>query len=359
MKRGVIALLAFVLICLASCHRQKGMFIVHGTIQEGGDDSIIVVGIDSRFESSDTIRYKNGQFKWTFRPDTVTTLVLLLPDGRQFPVFAEKDVESAIYIPADTGMFHLSGGYCNDAFQSFYAASFKDTSMEQTAARIDSFITRDPFSEVTPYLIYNYMVKEHHADQNTINNLIKRMSGNMQDAPYLVSLKSDFAKEMATNIYLDKVSIYDTTGTKYQLLNVGGSINDLLVCLWSSWSGEQGLRARDTLEYFLNKYSQRKLLVTDISVDPNRDRWKKLVASDTVRWVSYHDPEGWNSRFITNPSVSSLPVFLLFSGAKRIIYKTESIEDLDMELDRVLAKPEPKKKETKDSKPKKLKLNLE
>ena len=360
MKRGVFALLAVVLICLvASCNRQKGMFILHGTVQEGGDDSIIVVGIDSRFEKTDTIRYKDGRFKWSFSPDTVTTLIMLLPDGRQFPVFAEKDVEATATIPSDTGTYYISGGYCNDSFQSFYKASLSDTSMEQTAARIDSFITRDPFSEVTPYLIYNYMVKENHAEQSKIDALIKRMSGNMQDAPYLVSLKAEFDKNLGTNIYMDKVSVYDTTGTKYQFLNVGGSTNDLLVCVWSSWSGDVALQTREKLEYFLDKYSQRKLIVTDISIDPNRDRWKELISRDTVRWISYNDPDGWNSKFISNTNAKALPVFILFSGVKKIQYSTDSFTKIDAELDRALPKPQPEKKDTKNQSPKKLKMKLD
>jgi len=359
MKRGVIALFAAVMICLASCHRQKGQFILHGTVQAGGDDTIIVVGIDSRFDHTDTISYSGGRFKWSFKPDTVTTLILLLPDGRQFPVFAEKDVESTLYIPSDTGKFILSGGYCNDSFQSFYEVSLSDTSMEQTAVRIDSFITRDPFSEVTPYLIYNYMVKENHAEQSKIEALIKRMSGNMQDAPYLTNLKNEFAKELSNNIYLDKTTVFDSTGTQYQFQNIGGSTNDLLVLVWSSWNGDIALQTRAKLEYFLDKYSQRKLIVTDISIDPNRERWKGLIAKDSVRWISYNDPDGWNSKFITSTNTKSLPVFILFSGVKKLQYKTDSFVQIDTELDRVLPEPQPDKNQTNNQAPKKLRMRFD
>lgn len=359
MKRSVIALAAFMLISLVtSCHRQKGQFILQGTVERGGDDTILVVGLDSRFDHTDTIKYSGGRFKWSYRPDTVTTLILLLPDGRQFPVFAEKDVESTLFIPADTGKFKLSGGYCNDSFQSFYEVSLCDTSVEQTAARIDSFITRDPFSEVTPYLIYNYMVKENHAEQKGIEALIKRMSGNMQDSPYLTALKSEFDRDPGNNIYLDKVSVYDSTGTKYQFSNVGGSTNDLLVCLWSSWSGDVALQTREKLEYFMDKYSQRKLIVTDISIDPNRERWKELISKDTVRWISYNDPEGWNSRFITSTNSKTMPVFILFSGVKKLMYKTYSFAQIDAELDRVLPKPQPERNTTGQT-AKKLKMKLD
>ena len=344
MKRLFPVITALVLLLSVSCGRNKGMFILHGTIQDG-TDSILVVGLDNRYENIDTIFCPDGQFTWKFRPDTVTTLILVLPDGRRHPVFAEKDVESFITIPADTSLFNVSGGYCNDSYQSFYLASQNDSTTAQTVARIDSFITRDPFSEVTPYLIYEHLVYRFHAPESTIEPLIKRMSGNMQDAPYLVSLKAEFAKDVAGTAYVDKYDIKDSAGYKHQFLDIGGTTNHLLVCIWASWMGQQGLDARDTLQYFYNKYSERFFNVTDVSIDVNFDRWKETIAGDTVTWISYIDPNGWESTLVKNARLQTVPAFVLFSGVKRIVYKSTSIQDLDKELDRTL--PQPRKNDTK------------
>lgn len=345
MKTRFHVIILLLLFMSVSCGRNKGMFILHGTVQPG-TDSILVVGLDSRFEDVDTIFCRNGQFTWKYRPDTVTTLILMLPDGRHHPVFAQKDVESFITIPADSGLIRVSGGYCNESYQSFYMESYSDTAMEQTAARIDSFITRDPFSEVTPYLIYDCMVQRYHAKENDIEALIKRMSGNMQDAPYLTQLKLEFNKNITNNIYLDRYSVNDSTGHSYQFVDIGGQTNHLLVCVWASWMGSKGLEARDTLQYFLSKYYSRFFNVTDISIDVNTERWKETISKDTVRWLSYNDPDGWESKLIKNANLQSAPAFVLFTGAKRIVYKATSIQALDDELDRTLSKPreEPKPK---------------
>lgn len=327
------------LILYVSCGRSKGMFVLQGTVQDD-TDSILVVGMDSRFTDVDTIFCTDGQFRWSFRPDTVTTLILLLPDGRRFPVFAQKDVQSTIVIPDKTGLFNISGGYCNDSYQAFYLASVHDTLMEQTAARIDSFITKDPFSEVTPYLIYDCMVRKYHAGEKDIEALIKRMSGNMQDAPYLVSLKSEFSKDIQTNTYLDSYSVKDSAGFSYRLIDTGGTMNHMLVCIWASWMGDEGLKARDTLSYFLKKYAGRSLDVTDISIDVNPQLWKETIRKDTVSWFSYIDPAGWESNILKKTYIRSVPAFILLTGPKRVIYKTYSIKDMDQELSSVLPKPD-------------------
>ena len=338
MKTRFSAIIALTVILLTASCGKKDMFVLQGTVPQG-TDTIVVVGIDSRFENVDTIFCHNGQFTWKFRPDTVTTLILMLPDGRMHPVFAEKDVEAFITIPADSGLFSVSGGYCNDSYHSFYLASQRDTSMEQTAARIDSFISRDPFSEVTPFLIYDQMVRKYHAPESAIEPLIKRMSGNMQDAPYLVSLKSEFSRDFATNSYLDNYSVTDSAGQKRSFIDIGGTANHLLVCVWASWMGNRGIQARDTLRYFLDKYQDRHLNVTDLSIDANPARWKEAIARDTVLWTSYNDPQAWESSIVKRATIRNAPVYVLFTGTKRLLFKSGSLAEIDSQLDKTLPKP--------------------
>ena len=339
MRTRVPAVILIIVVFVIAACSHRNTFTLRGTIQDGGNDSILVIGLDSRFDRTDTIRCNKGQFKWSFNPDTVTTLILILPDGRRQPVFAEKGVVSTLFIPSDNGPTKLSGGYCNDSYHAFYLASQNDTAIEQAAARIDSFITRDPFSEVTPFLIYDQMVRKYHARESVIEPLIKRMSGNMQDAPYLISLKAEFEKPANNNLYFDSYAVKDSTGQKRQFIDIGGTSNSLLVCVWASWMGQAGLDARDTLEYFRQKYHDRFFNVIDLSVDVNIDMWKKAIENDTVRWPSYSDPTGWESRIVKNANLQTLPAFILFSGSKRLMYKTTSIKDLDIELDKTLTKP--------------------
>lgn len=363
MKTRIFAILTLFLLLTGSCGRNKGLFILHGTVQNG-TDSILVVGLDNRYEDVDTLFCSNGQFTWKFRPDTVTTLILVLPDGRCHPVFAEKDVESFITIPSDTGLFEVSGGYCNDSYQAFYLESVNDTAMEQTIARIDSFITKDPFSEVTPYIIYDRMVRYYHTKEDVIEPLIKRMSGNMQDAPYLVSLKAEFDKGVSNNIYLDNYVVYDSTGFRQSFLDLGGTTNHMLVCIWASWMGQAGIEARDTLAYFLKKYNDRFFNVTDISIDVNTDSWKEAIRNDTVTWFSFNDPYGWEGKLAKNTSLQTAPAFVLLTGTKRILSKFTSIEELDKELDKTLSKIRPKddknpKQTTSKNKPVKRQIETE
>lgn len=348
MKRLFFAISTMLLLLTASCGH-KNMFILQGTVQND-IDTILILGLDSRFDRVDTIVCQNGKFAWKYRPDTVTALIMLLPDGRRHPVFAEKNVKAVMDIPSPAGFFNVSGGYCNDSYQNFYMASLNDSTMKQTYARIDSFITRDPFSEVTPYLIYEQMVQRYHADESSISKLISRISGNMQDAPYLTNLKSEFAGE-TSNIYLNSWTIKDSVGKSTQFAGIGSSSEYVLLYVWATWNGQKALQDRRELDSLKNRFEGRKLVITDVSIDVNVESWKNAIAQDSLDWSSFNDMNGWESRGIKACKITGIPAFVVFSGTKRMVYNTSSLTELDKELNRILPKKqEPEKKEPEKQK---------
>jgi len=346
MKRGVSVILTLFLLLAVSCGR-KNMFILHGTVQDD-TDSILVFGFDSRFDRTDTIACKDGSFVWKLRLDTVTTLIFLLPDGRTYPVFADKGIRSTMVIPEKTREISVTGGECNDTYHSFHMAVLRDTAMEQTSARIDSFITRNPFSETTPYLIYEQMIQRYHADEKDITKLINRMSGNMQDAPYLAQLKTEFKGGLPSDVYLESWEVRDSLNETFRMppTNSDDSKSYMLLCVWATWAGNEGYQARRDIDSMRTKYAGRNMIVADISIDTNTERWKEAISKDTLNWFSYIDTQGWESRVAKSCNITELPVFILLSSSKRALYCTRSLGDMDKELDRRLPKKEEPRKQT-------------
>lgn len=347
MKSRFYAILTLLVLFLSVSCGNKDKFILQGTVTDA-TDTILVAGFDSRFERVDTIVCSEGRFKWTFSPDTVTTLILILPDGRRFPVFADKNVESTIVIPSDTGRFSISGGYCNDSYHSFYLSALNDTAPEQTYARIDSFITRDPFSEVTPYLIYSEMLQRYHADESTVMKMIERMSGNMQDAPYLTTLKTEFKGKPSANVYLSSWAIRDSAGVTTQFTGIGGNNDFVLICVWASWAGDEAFKARRDMDSLRTKYAGRHLIVADVSIDVNTGKWLESIRKDTLEWTSYIDNKGWESRVVRSCNINRMPVYVLSSGTKRVVLATSSFSEMDRRLEREL--PQAVKPESKTNK---------
>ena len=329
---AILVLVLFV--AVVSCHKEKDRFFLKGVYTSQGstvtDSMILVTGIDNRFDRIDTIFPADGSFVWSFTPDTVTPLLLIFPDGTSQALFAEKNLTAQITIP-DSGDIVIGGGRYNDSYQSFREKIDDGMSESRMSECIDSFIKTDPFSEVTPMLIYQYMVQRYHSDQKEIEALLKRMSGNMQDSPFVVQLKSGFGGETSGNNYMTAFDVIDTTMSRTPFMGIGDN-RHLLVCIWASWD-EESNEARKQMSRFKEFYSDRLFTIADISIDTNFRRWKEAVARDTLDWVSYCDTEGWNSRLIREGFIKELPVYVLFSGLKRIILKTNSLTEMDLRLD--------------------------
>ncbi len=336
-SHSVITVLSALLL-LCGC-RNRDLFTLDGTIVNGSVDSILVFGLDSRFAHVDTIRPQDGKFRWSFRPDTATTLILLLPDGLEYPVFANRGLELDMLV-ADTSESILplvTGSTDNELYYDFAISALNDSSFEQTAARIDSFITRDPFSEVAPYLIYAYALKRWHAGKQDIMQLVEKMSGIMQDTPFLSYLMPELKEDdRKISRYIDRMEIYDTTGYKRDLGTMGDKNNYTLICLWASWNGEKGLEARLDMDTLIGLFHGRRLALTDISIDASVERWKESVKLDTLPWFSYIDYDGWNSKLAKLAPDIELPVYIFLTETKRFSFKAQTIQEVIPLLDQKL-----------------------
>lgn len=341
-RQALCVLLTALAVSLLSCGSEKGRFTLEGTVQSGSCDSIIVIGLDMNFARTDTIWPKDGKFVWSFMPDTATTLILLLPDGRQQPVFADRDRNTWIVIP-DSGNVGIGGSADNEAFQQFFESALGDSCFEQTAARIDSFIQNDPFSNVTPYLIYEYGVKRYHARSTGLQALIGKMSGNMQDAPFLTGLVQEFQIDNPASRYLNALVVHDTAGVSKDLSRIDDSRHSLLLCVWASWNDSIGLEARREMKEMAKGFENRKLDLADLSVDLNPESWIEAIGADSLPWPSYHDRNGLGSSLLKQAAIRKPPCYVLLSTARGIQYVTDSPDEMKHAMDSLLSKPEKQK----------------
>ena len=356
MKKGLFYTLLFFMTVTSfmACHKDRNSFVLNGLYSPDGrefpDSMILVTGIDNRFERTDTIFPSDGSFTWSLTPDTITPLLLIFPNGTMQAVFADKGVTAQLFIP-DSGNIKIGGGYCNDSYQAFKDRVHEGVTENEITEMIDSFIKADPFSEVTPMLIYEYMIQMFHADRKDVEALIRKMSGNMQDCPFIVDIKSAFGGESSSNNYISSIDVVDTAMVKTPFSSIGEN-QHLLVCIWASWD-ESGNEARKQMARFKEVYSDRQFTIADISIDTNTRRWKETVGRDTLDWSSYCDTQGWGSRILRDGQIQDLPVYVLFSGLKRIILKTGSFSEMDLLLESEL----PVKKKNEKITPRKFRIN--
>ena len=164
------------------------------------------------------------------------------------------------------------------------------------------------------------------------------------------ALKLEFKGDVANNAYINSWNVKDSLGDSFQFSNVGGTANHLLLCVWATWTEDSGFAARRAMDSLKIKYADRKLYITDVSIDVDEKKWKEAIKKDTLEWFSYIDNRGWESTVIKNCKITHLPYYIICTGTKRILFHTATFSDLDSELNRILPQPEKKQNKKKNKK---------
>ncbi len=332
--RVISSILILCLLCVA-CHKQKDLFVLRGEIYSQEKDSIIVLGFDTGFDKTDTIRFENGTFTYTLTPDTIVPLILFFSDGSQEVVFAEKGVSCQLQKLHPDSLCIINGSPLNDKLTEFKISAHNDTCTKQLIERIDSFILKDPLSQISPYLIYNYLLLYNNADKNSILDLLKKMSGIIQNNSFVTDLKATLTVEKNLPVYLPQVTVEDSTKTTQNLNDLTGKY--ILLYVWASWD-EKSRHNRKALTEIEERYIDKKkeLVIADISIDTKKERWKKALEEDSIEWSQFIDTNGLNSTFVRVFNIDRLPFYILLSGEKRILEYGYSLQPLTDQLDTTL-----------------------
>ena len=282
-------------------------FTLDGTIDGMENDTILVTGMDFRFDRVDTIFVENGSFIYECELDTVTPLILIMPDGTREVVFADKGLDATFRRNFADSYAIVDGGDENREYQSFMEKAVRDTSREQIIGHIDSLIKSNPFSEVAPFLIYKYCTDEY-AEISASDSLIRNMSGDMKDNSLILNLLNEMPENRKATAFGD-IDLYDTAMTKTTVKDLFKTDN-VLFYFWASWDLSYK-SAIDSLKSIDKKFEDRNLKIVGISLDTNSDRWKEAVAQDSLEWEQYTDRNGWNGKMISLLNLHQLPCYVL------------------------------------------------
>lgn len=322
-----IALLAGIML---SCSGKDEQFVLNGTVLNGGADSLLITGMDSRFDRVDTIRMEDGHFSYSCLLDTVTPLLLFYPDGRQDVIFADKGQTTTLLKDSTDSPATIDGGVWNEQFAGFLADIAHDTAFSQTENHIDSFIQEHPLSEVSPYLIYRYYLQAKDLDRQRILDLTDRMSGQMHDNAFVADLRNKAREGIGNNLLPGYIALTDTSLERKTLDNIHDKGN-MLICVWASWDSVSR-RANKEISSIRDKYKDKRITLAGISIDVNRKRWKEAVMQDSLDWQQYDDTDGWSSILVTQHRIDHLPYYFLIGAQHRIIAKGENTEIIERRI---------------------------
>lgn len=351
MSRRSLSLLAVVILLLmAGCQGRRNAFTLKGDIATLGNDTVFICGNNEFFDHLEAVPVRHGRFRFTFRPDTVTPLWVLFPNGHYEFLFAEKHTETTLTgDSAAPGLLALSGGIQNDLLADF-EAMLRDTMLLDIDIehKADTFIQRHPFDDASVRMLQKYFVDVPSPEAALIRSCIGKMSGNLQDNSYVSELRSrlgSFRTRGVGNVVAN-YNVNDSTRRRISTAQFEDSC--LLITFWASWDEESRERQRE-YRALADTFAGRAFTILSVSLDTDREAWLKAVYEDSVPGTHANSLSSWNLELLRSLVVNDIPSNALLNPQRRVQAYDLFGDELKDRIDKLLTEEEIKKKQQEEA----------
>jgi thiol-disulfide isomerase/thioredoxin len=109
----------------------------------------------------------------------------------------------------------------------------------------------------------------------------------------------------------------------------------LLIDFWASWCGPCRMENPNVVKAF-NDFKGKNFTILGVSLDKDKDSWKKAVTQDHLNWTQMSDLKYWNSQAVETFGFQGIPFNLLVDPSGKVIAQELRGKELDDKLRQVL-----------------------
>jgi peroxiredoxin len=109
----------------------------------------------------------------------------------------------------------------------------------------------------------------------------------------------------------------------------------LLIDFWASWCGPCRMENPNVVEAY-NKFKGKNFTILGVSLDKDRDSWKKAIAQDHLTWTHISDLKYWNSQAVETFGFQGIPFNVLVDPSGKVIAQELRGRNLENKLEEVL-----------------------
>lgn len=129
------------------------------------------------------------------------------------------------------------------------------------------------------------------------------------------------------------IAIPNAQGKTMRLSDLKGKV--VLIDFWASWCGPCR-KAMPALRRSYASYKLKGFEIYGISLDEDRNDWKKATVADKISWVQVNEPGGWESNTAKAWNIEALPSSFLLDQQGKIVAVNPSEEELNALLKKML-----------------------
>jgi peroxiredoxin len=116
----------------------------------------------------------------------------------------------------------------------------------------------------------------------------------------------------------------DIKGDSLQLSTMKGKV--FLLDFWASWCVPCRFSNKNLVRLYA-KYKDKGFEILGVSLDDNKNAWKRAVSKDRISWLQINDSKGWDATSAAKWQVDAIPAsFLIDKDGNVVAINTEKKE---------------------------------
>ena len=130
-----------------------------------------------------------------------------------------------------------------------------------------------------------------------------------------------------------EISLPDAKGKIQKLSDHKGKV--VLIDFWASWCGPCR-KANPALGALYTKYRDKGFEIFGVSIDDEKQAWRKAIQADGISWKQVNAPGGWEAPIALEWKLEQIPASFLVDQQGKVIAVDPKKEDLENHLKNLL-----------------------
>ena len=272
---------------------------------------------DGAISGIDTIMVQGGRFAYEIPCEEEGTIVIVLPNYSEIPVFVEPG--KSVDLKADASHIkdiEVTGTDANDRMTK-WRKNTSSQSPDGLMKQAEQFIRDNPSSIISRWLLRKYFIVTAKPNLKKARELVKLMSEKADKDASVVRLSVGLENvPLQVGDELPVFTAKDLQGKSVQASQY--RLGKTVILVWATWDYEGQSISRRVARKIEEMKSQGKQVpkVLGISIDASAVDAKKTVGSDSTAWSTICDGLMWKSPVVKAIGTTKVPDNFVIENGK-------------------------------------------
>lgn len=272
---------------------------------------------DGAMSGVDTIRVQGGRFAYEIPCEKEGTIVIVLPNYSEIPVFVEPG--KSVDMNADASHIkdiEVTGTDVNEKMTEWRKKN-SSQSPDGLKKQAELFIKDNPSSIISRWLLRKYFLVTAKPDYRKAKELVALMGKNTDKEGGVMRLAVGLENpSLGVGDVLPAFSAKDLQGATVNASQY--RIGKTVILVWASWEFESTDNSRRVLKKLNDMKAQQKEVpkVLGISLDASVSDAKRTVGRDSAEWSTICDGKMWDSPVVKLLGCTTVPDNYILENGK-------------------------------------------